>query len=231
MIKRDPKATRERIIKAAISVFSQGDFHDATMRDIARKSGISQANIYQYYTSKESLLFSIIDDETLQMKRALDEHLKGIKGAHNKLRKVTWFYLNSREEKRQLTWLESISLNTKAWSEAPDTWNHSMEVSRVFRRILEEGKASNEVRQDVDIRLAGHLYFGGIRNIISFWLLGKQYKKLADEVADKLTDYVWEVIRERPLQGQCPFLNGKSEALKRPDPKSKRTNLINKYKG
>jgi AcrR family transcriptional regulator len=228
VIKRDPKATKERIIKAAISVFSQGDFNEATMRDIALKSGVSQANIYQYYTSKESLLFSIIDDETLQMKRTLDEHLKGIKGAHNKLRKVTWFYLNSREENRQLTWLESISLNTKAWSEAPDTWNHSMEVSRVFRKILEEGKESNEVRQDVDIRLAGHLYFGGIRNIISFWLLGKQYKKLADEVADNLTDYVWEIIKDRPQQLQCPFQNRWDGDRKIPDTKSKHTNLKNK---
>jgi TetR/AcrR family transcriptional regulator, fatty acid metabolism regulator protein len=217
VIKRDPKATKERIIKAAISVFSQGDFNEATMRDIARRSGVSQANIYQHYTSKESLLFSIIDDETMQMKRALVEHLKGIQGARNKLRKVTWFYLDFRQQHRQLTWLETISLNTKAWSEAKDTWDHSMQVSGVFRDILAQGKRSGEVREDVDIRLAGHLYFGGLRNVISFWLLGKQYRDLTGEVANKLTDFIWEAVRTRPEQPQCPFQNGNGEVPKTGD--------------
>jgi TetR/AcrR family transcriptional regulator, fatty acid metabolism regulator protein len=215
VIKRDPKGTRERIIKAAIGVFSQGDFNAATMRDIARKSGVSQANIYQHYDSKEALLFSIIDEETLQMRRMLEDHLKGIKGTQNKLRKVSWFYLNFREQNRQLTWLESISLNTKAWSEATETWNHSMQVSGIFRDILTEGKRNGEVRQDVDIRLAGHLYFGGLRNTITFWLLGKQYRNLTDEVADKLTDFIWEAIRERPPQVQCPLLDKKGNITKR----------------
>jgi len=204
-IKRDPKATRERIIKAAITAFSQGDFNEATMRDIAHKSGVSQANIYQYWNSKESLLFSIIDDETAQMKRGLDEHLKGIQGTQNKLRKVSWYYLNFREQHRQLTWLESISLNTKAWSEAANVWDHSMEVARVFRDIVTAGIKDGEVRKDIDIRLAGHVYFGALRNTITFWLLGKQYKHLTEEVADKLTDFVWEAIRTRPPQIQCPL--------------------------
>ncbi|MCX6008339.1 MAG: TetR/AcrR family transcriptional regulator, partial [Chloroflexi bacterium] len=188
MIKRNPKATKERILNAAISVFSQGDFNAATMRDIARKSAVSQANIYQHYDSKESLLFSIIDTETRHMKIDLEKHLTGIKGTQNKLRKMTWFYLDFREQNRQLSWLETISLNVKAWSEAVEVWNGSMVIAGIFREILAEGKKNGEVRENADIRVAGHLYFGGLRNAISFWLLGKQFKKLAAEVADALLE-------------------------------------------
>jgi TetR/AcrR family transcriptional regulator, fatty acid metabolism regulator protein len=218
MIKRNPKATKERILNGAISVFSQGDFNEATMRDIARKSGVSQANIYQHYDSKESLLFSIIDKETRQMKSDLEKHLTGIKGTQNKLRKMTWFYLDFREQNRQLSWLETISLNVKTWSEATDVWNDSMEIAGIFREILAEGKRNGEVRGDADIRVAGHLYFGGLRNAISFWLLGKQFKKLADEVADPLTDLIWEAVRTRPSSLQCPLLAGKENITK---PKSR----------
>jgi hypothetical protein len=84
-----------------------------------------------------------------------------------------------------------------------------MQVAGIFRDILTEGKRNGEVRQDVDIRLAGHLYFGGLRNTITFWLLGKQYKDLTNEVADKLTDFVWEAIKACPPQTQCPFLDEK----------------------
>jgi AcrR family transcriptional regulator len=219
MIKRNPKATKERILNGAISVFSQGDFNEATMRDIAHKSGVSQANIYQHYDSKESLLFSIIDKETRQMKSDLEKHLTGIKGTENKLRKMTWFYLDFREQNRQLSWLETISLNVKTWSEAVDVWNDSMEIAGIFREILAEGKGNGEVRDDADIRVAGHLYFGGLRNAISFWLLGKQFKKLADEVAGPLTDLIWEAVRTRPPGLQCPLLAGKENITKGKNPR------------
>ncbi|RPJ60984.1 MAG: TetR/AcrR family transcriptional regulator [Dehalococcoidia bacterium] len=212
MIKRNPKATREKIINAAISVFSQGDFNEATMRDIARESGVSQANIYQHYDSKEKLLFSIIDEETKRMKKDLEQHLSGIKGTQNKLRKMTWYYLNFREQNRQLTWLEHISLNTKAWSETASVWNDSMEIASFFRDILLEGKRNGEVRQETNIRVAGHLYFGGLRNVIVFWLLGKQFNSLADEVADTMTDLFWESVKTQSPYPQCPFLTGKKDS-------------------
>ncbi|MBN1376448.1 MAG: TetR/AcrR family transcriptional regulator [Dehalococcoidia bacterium] len=206
MIKRDPKATRERIINAAIGVFSQGDFNEATVRDIARKSGVSQANIYQYFDSKESLLFSIIIEESKQMKQYLEQHLSGIKGTENKLRKMTWYYLYSHEQNRQLTWLEFMVLSTKAWSEPPGVWDSTMEVAAIFRDILEEGKQNGEVRQDANIRVIGHLYFGGLRNAIVFWCLDKQFKSLASEITDSLTDFVWKAIKIPPSYTQCPFI-------------------------
>jgi TetR/AcrR family transcriptional regulator, fatty acid metabolism regulator protein len=221
VIKRNPRATREKIINPAISVFSQGDFNEATMRDIARESGVSQANIYQHYDSKEKLLFSIIDEETKRMKKDLEQHLSGIKGTQNKLRKMTWYYLNFREQNRQLAWLEHISLNTRAWSETASVWNDSMEIAAIFRDILLEGKHNGEVRQETNIRVAGHLYFGGLRNVIVFWLLGKQFNSLADEVADTMTDLFWESVKIQTPAPQCPFLADKkgSSARKSPSPR------------
>lgn len=206
MTQRNPRATKERIISAVINVFSQGDFNEATMRDIARKSGVSQANIYQHYHNKESLLFTIIDAEIKQLQQELEQHLIGVKGTENKLRKLTWYYLGFREKNRQLTWLETISLNVKAWSEAKDTWTDSMEVAGIFRDILIEGKKNGEVRPEVDIRVAGHLYFGGLRNVITFWLLGMQFKSLAGELADSLTAFIWEAVRARAPYTLCPLL-------------------------
>lgn len=215
MVKRNPQATRERIINAAIDAFSQGDYNEATMRDIARASSVSQANIYQHFDSKESLLFSIITKETQSLKADLLQHLTGIKGTQNKIRKMTWHYLSTREKYRQLTWLEYMVLSTKAWNEPPGIWDQTMEIAAIFSNILHEGKASGEVRQNINIRVTGHLYFGGLRNAIVFWLLGKQFKSLADEVADPITDLVWEAIKPSPLYSQCPYLTDKQSSSAR----------------
>ena len=205
-IKRNGTKTREKIVSAAICVFSGVDFNEATMRDIARESGFSQANIYQYFESKDALLFSIINEEWKRMKSGLLRHLSGIKGTQNKIRKMTWYYMNFREQNRRVAWLEHISLNTKAWNEAEGVWKVSMEIPNIFRDIMVEGKKNGEVRPDADIRVAGHLYFGGLRNLVVFWLLDKQFKSLAGELSDQLTDLVWEAVRYRSPNLQCPIL-------------------------
>ena len=46
------------ILKAAEKIFAQKGFHEATISDIAKKAEVSEATIYDYFSSKEELLFS-----------------------------------------------------------------------------------------------------------------------------------------------------------------------------
>jgi AcrR family transcriptional regulator len=57
----DIRSVRERILAAAVQLFAQYGYHAATMRDIARISGIQAASIYHYYPSKQALLVEIMD--------------------------------------------------------------------------------------------------------------------------------------------------------------------------
>jgi AcrR family transcriptional regulator len=53
-------------LNAAEHVFAEKGFHEATLSDIAKKAHVSEATIYEYFLSKEELLFSIPKEETLQ---------------------------------------------------------------------------------------------------------------------------------------------------------------------
>lgn len=57
----DTRSVRERILSAAVQLFAQYGYHAATMRDIARISGIQAASIYYHYPSKQALLVEIMD--------------------------------------------------------------------------------------------------------------------------------------------------------------------------
>lgn len=57
----DIRSVRERILAAAVQLFAQYGYHAATMRDIARISGIQAASIYHHYPSKQALLVEIMD--------------------------------------------------------------------------------------------------------------------------------------------------------------------------
>jgi AcrR family transcriptional regulator len=52
--------SRKAIMKNALRLFAQNGFHQTTVQQIARRAGVSKGLVYNYFTSKEDLLESII---------------------------------------------------------------------------------------------------------------------------------------------------------------------------
>jgi AcrR family transcriptional regulator len=52
---------REQLIAAAIRVFIDKGFHNATVRDIGRAAGMTQGTIYNYVRSKDDILYLVCD--------------------------------------------------------------------------------------------------------------------------------------------------------------------------
>ena len=73
------RSVRDRILAAAVQLFAQYGYHAATMRDIARISGIQAASIYYYYPGKQALLVEIMDthmrDLNANLQRIVQEAL------------------------------------------------------------------------------------------------------------------------------------------------------------
>jgi len=53
------EAKTDKIINGAIQCFVKKGFHGAGMAEISRKAGVSQANLYQYFASKNELILEI----------------------------------------------------------------------------------------------------------------------------------------------------------------------------
>ncbi|MDO9026766.1 MAG: helix-turn-helix domain-containing protein, partial [bacterium] len=52
---------RQEILKAAATVFAKRGFQKTLMDDIAGQAGIGKGTIYRYFSSKDDLYFSILD--------------------------------------------------------------------------------------------------------------------------------------------------------------------------
>lgn len=72
--------TKDRILEAALLVFGEKGYHNATMAEIAEAAAVGKGTLYWYFSSKENLfsgmidhglgllernLYAIIDDQTL----------------------------------------------------------------------------------------------------------------------------------------------------------------------
>ncbi len=62
---------RNRIVSAAVQVFREKGYRQATMDDVAKNVGVSKGALYLYFTSKEDLFGAICRSEPLQLRDIL----------------------------------------------------------------------------------------------------------------------------------------------------------------
>lgn len=55
-----PDGTRGRILEAALVLFAERGFAGASIRDIARETGLQSATLYAHYASKEQILADLV---------------------------------------------------------------------------------------------------------------------------------------------------------------------------
>ena len=56
------RRTRERIMEAALRVFSQKGYHDARVDEIVEESQTSKGAVYFHFPSKEQIFLALVDD-------------------------------------------------------------------------------------------------------------------------------------------------------------------------
>lgn len=60
--KRDPDASRERILAAATTEFAAKGFGDARVDEIARRAGINKRMLYHYFGNKDDLFQAVLEE-------------------------------------------------------------------------------------------------------------------------------------------------------------------------
>jgi uroporphyrinogen III methyltransferase/synthase len=82
---------RERILNAAADLFSQKSYHEVMMEDVAKMIGVAKGTVYNYFTSKEELYFSIM---SLRMENLLNSLTEKIRSEHNSIDSLRTFVLH-----------------------------------------------------------------------------------------------------------------------------------------
>lgn len=179
----------KRLEQAVLEVFSNSDFHRASIRDIANKAGVSFTTIYKHYGSKEQLVFAFVDIWMGKLTDRIVDHLQGIENLKEKLRKVFWLQLDYYERHQGLGRIVFMTLPMKTWM-ADRTFAQPRMMSLmidVLRQGQEEGVLNPHVR-------AGTLLdflMGFVQRSFFMWILRGQNESLAEQ-ANTMFEMVWQ---------------------------------------
>jgi AcrR family transcriptional regulator len=97
----------ESILRTAALIFAEKGYHQASIRDIARETGVSLSGLYYYFKSKEELLFLIQDHAFGTLIANLEDLLAGVEDPHRRIRLLMEnhlrFFVNNMEEMKVLS--------------------------------------------------------------------------------------------------------------------------------
>ena len=191
------------ILKGAESIFAQKGFHEATISEIAKKSKVSEATIYEYFSSKEELLFSIPAQTTRQYEEKNREILKHIHGAANKLRFLIYRHLGLYAENPDYANIVMLILKGHRNFQKTDAYKIVQSTARITTKVLEEGIQNGEFRTDIQPHLVRAMIWGTVEHLVTRkCLLGepKDLLGLADDIIDTIFQGILVPQKE-------PFIN------------------------
>ena len=97
--KEQERLARKRdILDTAAVLFSEKDFHEVTVDEIAGRVGLSKGTIYLYFKNKDDIFFSVIEEKTKILFSRLQSAVEGDAPYLEKLKKFIRSYLLFFEE-------------------------------------------------------------------------------------------------------------------------------------
>jgi AcrR family transcriptional regulator len=180
---------REEVLRAAASCFAEAGYRATSMRTIGDAAGLLAGSLYTHFDSKLQMLEELMSrffHELLPRQRAayaaagsvadrlqlLIDEVVAVCDRHREVVMVI-----------EVDWHE-IS-NTK---ELSDIVELARESSRLLRRLLDEGVACGEVRDDVDLDSVVRMFHSAI-----YGLLDRRFRLTAGE-GKTVTDFPADVV-------------------------------------
>jgi TetR/AcrR family fatty acid metabolism transcriptional regulator len=162
------------ILKVANEVFAEKGYGETTISQIAKKANIAEGSIYDYFKNKEDLLFSIPEERMENYLSGLRAHLKGIKGALPKLRKLIWYQLDFYEKNQDYTRILLLDLRQNPRFNRSRAYRMIRQYSKIILEVIEEGKKEDEIRKEVDPYLLRDLLLGTVEHFsIRGFIMGR----------------------------------------------------------
>lgn len=179
---------QERLESAVLEIFSNSDFHKASIRDVAKKAGVSFSTIYNHFGSKERLVFAFVDIWMGKLTDRIVDHLQGIEDLKEKLRKVFWLQVDYYERHPGLGRILFMTLPMQTWM-VDETFRQRKMIDLLVN-VLRQGQKEGILRSDVRAGTLLDFIMGFVQRSFFMWILRGQKQSMAEQ-ANTMFEMVW----------------------------------------
>lgn len=167
----DPKTnnTRERILDAALNVFSNKGYHDTRLDEIVDESGTSKGSIYFHFPNKEKLFVALIDKFTDLLERKVTEAVPEDAPAMERVEAALEAVLNTFGKYRRpakILLIQASGLGSVFEEKRMDVHDR---FSNLIKGYLDEAVAQGELAE-TDTEIVSRAWMGAVNELVIRWV-------------------------------------------------------------
>ena len=184
------------ILDAALGVFGEKGFEATTISAISKAAGISDATLYEYFKSKEDVLFSIPELYTRREVERMKEVQHYVHNPREKMRGIIQAYLEFYERNPLYTSVALLTLKgNRNFLQSP-AYATVREAARSVVEVFNEGVVAGVFRDDIDGYLVRNMVLGFIEHLTIQWLLVGRPQRIS-EYRDIIYEMVMRAIEKK----------------------------------
>jgi AcrR family transcriptional regulator len=174
-------STRDKILNAALDVFSEKGFHLSTVDEIAEQAGVGKGTLYRYFVNKETLFNELVRIRLEELEKSVQAVLDGQDDVLTMIVKYLRAYFEFFDRNRRLYSLimrERLDVGEQV---------QDFYVKKVMRRIPILKRKIYEASQqgilkDVDFQTVFYGVMGFIHGVMQKWLASDCAYSLVEEL-------------------------------------------------
>jgi TetR/AcrR family fatty acid metabolism transcriptional regulator len=162
---------RRVILDAAVRVFARKGYHTSRVGDIAEEAGIAHGLLYHYFGSKEEVLETVFRENWRELLESFARIEASAEPPLAQLEGIAKTLLRTWRARPEL-----VTVMVREVARSPQLQGQVDEIRAgflVIQRVIERGQADGSFRPDLDSRLASWIFYGGLEELLTGWVLGQ----------------------------------------------------------
>jgi AcrR family transcriptional regulator len=173
------RTRRQRLLNAALEVFTEHGYNDTAIDEIARASETSKGGLYFHFPSKQALFLALLDEasEALlhRVESAIATEPDPLARGDAALREVLHAFGSHRLLARLLL-VEALGAGKEFTTKLNDL--HAA-FAALIANCLDDAVNEGQI-PPLDARLAAHAWYGAVNQVVLRWLLTGEPRQLEE---------------------------------------------------
>ena len=199
--KEEAEKTRQDLIKAALSVFSQKGYAATTLEDVAKETGVTRGAIYWHFGSKAELYSALLEEYSARGSEIAQTAVAEGGSMVDILRRIFIRLLTAVESDPALRAVMEINLFKTEYSpELSDTLSMQVENGRILlagiAQAMEQGITAGELRSDMQAEDLARAFIAFQNGVLHLWLIDPTAFDLG-ECAPKMAEILIQGLSQK----------------------------------
>jgi AcrR family transcriptional regulator len=181
---------QKEIVEAALELITKKGIQGLTIKNLAKKIGITEPAIYRHYDNKIHILIAVLDLFKSNTEKIFEKELNNDNKAIDKIEHLFTKHFNSFAATPSLV---SVIFSEEIFRNEPMLIEKISEVidknDKILTSIIIDGQKNGEIRSDIEAKHLSIIIIGTLRLFVKKWQfsaysynLPREGKKLVDSI-------------------------------------------------